>query len=72
MRLSIALKTLGGQFQKLPTAVHCHRLLSLETTLSKAKRFDSNDLMDWGKMQVSLKKKSIVKGNFQYYIIFHT
>ena len=67
--ISHSLKDIRRSISKI-TNFHC--LLSLEKTLSKAKRFDSNNLMDLGKMQVSFEKMSIVKDNFQYYVIFHT
>ena len=56
MALATVSNTFGGQFQNLHTVIV---LLSLETTLSKATRFNSKNLIDFGKMQVSWEEISV-------------
>ena len=67
MALATASNTFGDNFQNLHTGIV---LLSLETTLSKATRFDSNNLINFGKMRVSLEEMFVNKNNFQYFQYF--
>ena len=66
MALATALNTFGGQFQNLHTVIV---LLSFGTKLSKATRFDSNNLIDFGKIGYHW-KKSVEKNNIQYFQYF--
>ena len=65
MTLATASNTFGDKFQKLHTGIV---LLSLETTLSKATRFDSSNLKDFGKMWVSLEEMFVKKTIFNIFL----
>ena len=69
MALATVKNTFGGQFQNFYAVI---LLLSLKTTLTKATRFDSNNLIDFGKMGYHWKKFLWTKIIFNIFNIFLT
>ena len=65
MDLATAFNIFGGQLQNLHSIIV---LLSLGTKLSKATRFDSNNLKDFGKMWVSLEEMFVKKTIFNTFL----